>query len=92
MEMMDNNNNWNWENDPIDNPDAIVLDKFFSSPVYDTIVREATLGDGDSADLLEQINTHLESAAFHMSNESPRSRIDYELRSMAELVRDFIEE
>jgi len=68
-----------------------VLDKWFASDMYTTVENDAFLGCGNSVEFLKEFEMHLDSAHFHLKNNSSRSRIDYDLCQMANLVKSFIE-
>ena len=82
---------YNWDDEPLDNPDAGILDEWFQSDIYKTVVNQAVLGDSDSMDLLDQIDSHLNSATFHINNGSDRKRVDYEVEKMANIIRTFLD-
>ena len=80
-----------WEDGPIDDPNTNILDEWFQSDIYKTVVNQAVLGDSDSMDLLGQIDAHLDAATFHINNDSGRPRVDYEVEQMANIIRTFLD-
>ena len=63
-----------------------VLQKWFGSDTW-TCICEAD--DEDSLDLMNQVNSHLESLIFHLSNESGDTRVQYELKYFTDLCEQF---
>lgn len=66
-----------------------ILERWFRSPVWNQICKDADDNDQDSVDLMDQINDHLQSLTFHLSNESGNDRISYEMRYFQQLCYDF---
>ena len=87
-----NDENYNLYGEWNDRPEEIdILDTWFESKTWKCICRDADMGDKDSAALMEDISEHLRCLIFHLENDSPKSRIDYELKLFSELVKDFLE-
>tara|TARA_B100000700_G_C14375498_1_gene548048 strand:+ start:201 stop:464 length:264 start_codon:yes stop_codon:yes gene_type:complete len=77
-----------WE----DKPDEIdILDTWFESKAWKCICTDAENGCKDSEELMENISEHLRCLIFHLQNESPKSRVDYELRLFSDRIKDFLE-
>jgi|SaaInlStandDraft_2_1057019.scaffolds.fasta_scaffold279229_1 hypothetical protein len=89
--MSDYNLTPGWEDEPIDSPYTNILDEWFRSDIYKTVVNQAVLGDSDSMELLDQVDSHLDAATFHINNGSDRKRVDYEVEQMANIIRPFLE-
>lgn len=75
-----------------DKPDEIdILDTWFESRAWDCICRDAENGCRDSEELMLNISEHLRCLIFHLQNDSPKSRVDYELKIFSDLIKDFLE-
>ena len=96
MSTYDNENEWHeaWEGDQHDTPgDIEFLDRFIESDVYKDMCMEADVRqDPDSIALLDKIMMYLDSIMWHIKHDSPKSRVDYELKEFKLLVQDFLEE
>ena len=89
---MDNyNNDWNPTNDWNDeygqaDNDFAEFDRFVNSKLYRTICDDADRGDEDSIQVMQQIADVLGNVVWHLEHNSPRSRIEYEIKCMNEYV------
>lgn len=66
-----------------------VLDRWFSSDVWQQITSDTQDGCEDSLELLELVYDQLGSLIFHLTNESSDKRVEYELSFFIKLCDDF---
>ena len=66
-----------------------ILERWFRSPVWNQICKDADNDDQDSIDLMDDINEHLRSLIFHLYNDSGHNRIVYEMKYFQQLCFDF---
>lgn len=69
--------------------DEDAMDKWFSSDAWAQIVIDANGGCVDSLELMEEVNSQLNSLIFHLKNNPESNRIQYEMRYFARLCDDF---
>lgn len=72
-----------------DNNPHELLDQWFASDAWKSIVQWADDGDEDSTELMERVNDQLASLIFHLENESDPQRIKYEINYFKKLMKDF---
>lgn len=70
-------------------PGYSILEKWFGSDTWDIICNNAEQGDEDSLELMDNVADDLTSLVFHANNESPHTRIEYELSKFQKLIEDF---
>ena len=81
-----------WKDNDDSLPEEItVLDRFIESDVYKAICLEAECGDMDSLSLMEDFSEHLRSLVFHLENDSEKTRVDYELKTLCQLVKGYLD-
>ena len=66
-----------------------LLERFFASDIWQQISTQASLGDDDSLDLMNQISDQLASLTWHIQNDPDSNRVQYELKYFKELCEDF---
>ena len=66
-----------------------IIDAWFSSDAWKTIMHDANQGDKDSEELVDRINEQLMSLIFHIQNGSNQNRLEYELKLFYQLCVDF---
>lgn len=69
--------------------DEDAMDKWFSSDAWAQIVIDANSGCVDSLELMEEVNSQLNSLIFHLKNNPESNRIQYEMKYFARLCDDF---
>ena len=74
-----------WE-DSVGGEEIKILDEWFQGDVWKNVVVWAERGDHDSLELMESVNILLGSLVFHLQNESPESRINYEIDQFRQLI------
>ena len=86
--MNSNNDMFNgWaDNTP---PELEVMDRWFSSDVWNDIVRHADNDCEDSLEVMDTVNDHLASLCWHMKNNSSKSRVDYEIKLFEKYTNQF---
>ena len=67
----------------------MMLDRWFSSMVWDQILVDANRGDQDSIELMEQVSDQMSSLVWHLHNKSSPERIGYEIDWFNKLCDDF---
>lgn len=80
-------NGWS-ESEPLDS--LKVLDTWFESPVWRSICKDADGGCSDSMKVMETCSEYLCSLIFHLENDSPKARIDYEMKLFKEYVNPYL--
>lgn len=88
---MNNNNDNDMFNGWVDNNPTELkeMDRWFDSDVWRNIVRHADEDCEDSLEVMEIVNDHLGNLCFHMENNSPQSRIKYEIKQFEKYVNQF---
>jgi hypothetical protein len=66
-----------------------LLDKWFSSDAWATILTTGELGDMSSINLMSEVSDQMCSLVFHLRNKSPDYRIQYELKYFTDLCELF---
>ena len=87
----DNNLHGEWKDQPIDDDRIGLLDSWFQSQAWRNICRDADNGDKDSEELMVAISEHLCNLIFHLDNDSPESRVNYELQLFHDAIKDFLD-
>ena len=93
--MNDYENEWynGWDDGQNSAEDIEFLDRFIESDIYKDMCRDADLRqDPDSIALLDKIMMYLDSIMWHIKHDSPKARVDYELKEFKLLVQDFLED
>ena len=68
---------------------AELLERWFSSDVWEEICNDADAGDQDSVELMEHVSWHLTSLSFHLQNDSGPDRVSYEMKFFVQLCDEF---
>lgn len=73
-----------------DNPPELkVMDRWFSSDVWDNIVQHADQDCEDSLQVMDTVNDHLCNLCWHMQNGSSQSRVKYEIKQFENYTNQF---
>jgi hypothetical protein len=65
------------------------LDRWFNSEEWAGIVASADADCKDSLEVMEHVSDHLGSLTWHMQNDSPKSRVDYEIKMLENYIKQF---
>ena len=65
------------------------LDKWFNSDSWAAIVASADADCEDSLEVMEHVSNHLGSLTWHMQHDSPKDRVDYEIKQLEKYVKQF---
>jgi hypothetical protein len=68
----------------------LILDRFFDGP-WKGITKDAELGCIDSEEFLDEILIRIQSLTF-FTEQDEKSRADYELKALANLVEQYLDE
>tara|TARA_A100001011_G_C14017013_1_gene717830 strand:- start:279 stop:524 length:246 start_codon:yes stop_codon:yes gene_type:complete len=66
-----------------------IIDRWFDSDVWKTIVNDADNDDRDSLDFMQTVSEDLNSLIWHMQNNSGHERVVYELGKFQKLINDY---
>lgn len=66
-----------------------IIDKWFDSDIWNSIVTEASKDCPDSLELMQTVSDDLTNLIFHMQNNSGDDRVQYELKKFQKLIKDF---
>lgn len=66
-----------------------VMDRWFESDVWKSIVHHADNDCEDSLEVMEKVNEYLGNLCFHISHHSSRSRINYEIKQFESYINQF---
>ena len=90
--MEEETNNYdNWEG----GEDIGLLDEWFASETWSRVCEDAGGGDEDSIELMKSIEIHLKTLVFRIEGDkdwSHKNRVDYELRQLSTLIKNFQDE
>jgi hypothetical protein len=67
------------------------IDKWMETDIFSQICEDADSGDEDSIEVIDELNSRIESLMFHIQNESGYERIAYEMNNIRKFVNSFIE-
>ena len=70
-------------------PELEAMDRWFSSDVWNNIVQHADNDCEDSLEVMDTVNEHLGNLVWHMKNESPKVRVDYEIKQFENYTNQF---
>ena len=80
-----------WQDNTDSGLDSLqLLDRWFGSPVWKSICIDADTGCTDSQELMETCSEFLRELVFHLENNSPKSRIDYEMKMFGSVIEPYL--
>jgi hypothetical protein len=67
------------------------LDDWMKTQVFTKICEEADAGDEDSMNFVSELLFRIDSLMFHVENQTSEQRVAYELNSVREFIKPFVD-